>query len=131
MLLFRSGYFFLTLLLLSIEMLIALFVHDHFIRPYVGDFLVVILLYCFVRAFFNLSVITTAISALLFSYLVETLQYFKIVDKLNLQHSKLARVIIGTSFAWEDIICYTLGIFSVLWIEKLYQKKSNSRKDDH
>ena len=37
--------------LFIVETLIALFVRDAFIRPYMGDVLVVILIYCFVRIF--------------------------------------------------------------------------------
>ena len=37
--------------LFVVETLIALFVRDAFIRPYMGDVLVVILVYCFVRMF--------------------------------------------------------------------------------
>lgn len=33
------------------EVLIALYVRDRFIRPYVGDMLVVVLVYSFVRIF--------------------------------------------------------------------------------
>ena len=48
MLLFRRSYFSFFVLLFIIEVLIALFVNDRLIRPYVGDFLVVILIYCFI-----------------------------------------------------------------------------------
>ena len=39
-------YFFLAILLLMIEIVIALFVHDELIRPIGGDFLVVVFLSC-------------------------------------------------------------------------------------
>jgi hypothetical protein len=115
---FQPKYFIITLLLLSVELFIALFVHDNLIRPYIGDLLVVILIYCFIKSFFNLPTLTTAISVLLFSFLVEALQYFKIVYLLGLQNSKIARIIIGTSFAWQDIIAYIVGIIIVILVEK-------------
>lgn len=96
--------------------------HDNFIRPYVGDFLVVILIYCFLKSFLNIPVIPLALSVLLFSYCVETLQYFQLVNKLGLQHSKLARIVIGTSFEWIDIIAYTLGIAFIIFIESVWLK---------
>ncbi|HIB66328.1 MAG TPA: DUF2809 domain-containing protein, partial [Phycisphaerales bacterium] len=40
-------YLVLTLLLLAVEVYIGLYVRDSFIRPFVGDMLVVVLLYCF------------------------------------------------------------------------------------
>ena len=118
MLKFHYRYFAAAILLLVTEVVIALFVHDKFIRPHVGDFLVVILIYCFLRAFLNTSVWRTAILVLLFSYAVEMLQYFRFVEKIGLHHSKMARVIIGTSFSWIDILAYTLGIGFVIIVEK-------------
>ncbi len=119
MLTFSKKYLILTLLLFLTEVLIALFAHDKIIRPYFGDLLVVILLYCLVKSFINWSITITALSALLFSYLVETLQYFHLVHRLGLDHSKIANIVIGNYFAWADILAYTLGILIVLGIEKL------------
>jgi hypothetical protein len=116
---FRRNYFFLAILLFIIEVLIALFLHDRIVRPYVGDFLVVILLYCFVRAFFKVSVIKTAIIVLLFAYLIELLQYLNIIKELGLQNSKLANVVLGNLFEWIDVIAYTLGVITVVILEKL------------
>lgn len=117
MLRFSKIYFVLTVLLFITEVLIAIYAHDNFIRPYVGDYLVVILIYCFCMSFVSAPVWKTALAALLFSYLIETLQYFNLVDILGLQHSRIANIIIGNSFAWADIIAYTLGIFTVIAVE--------------
>jgi hypothetical protein len=120
---FRLGYFIATIALFIIEVLIALFVHDDIIRPYVGDILVVILIYCFVRAFAKVSVEVAAIATLLFAFLVEFLQYLQIVDELGLQHNKLARTVIGTSFAWEDIWMYLIGFGIVILAETVIWKR--------
>jgi len=118
MLRFQKSYFFLFLLLFITEILIALFVHDNLIRPYIGDFLVVILIYCFVKAWIDAPVRTTAIGVLLFAYTVETLQYFNLVKHLGLQHSRLANIVIGNHFEWSDMIAYTLGILLVVLLER-------------
>ena len=115
---FSPFYFIAALLLFITEVLIALFVHDQFIRPYIGDFLVVILIYCFVKSFLNTPVVPTALGVLVFAYTVELLQYFRIVEVLGLQHSRAARIIIGSSFEWQDILAYTLGILMVVLVEK-------------
>ena len=60
----------------------------------------------------------TAIGVLLFSYLMEVLQYFNLVKMLGLQNSNLARVMIGTSFEWTDLVAYTLGIGLVILLDK-------------
>lgn len=115
---FNKNYFLLFLLLLVIEILIALFVHDSFIRPYIGDVLVVILIYCFIKSFFTTPATKTAIVVLLFACIIEVLQYFNLADKLGLQHSKIARIIIGSSFDWKDIAAYITGTFLLLLIEQ-------------
>jgi hypothetical protein len=123
----RLKYGLLALLLFGIEILIALYLHDRIIRPYIGDLLVVILIYCFVKALVNTPVFATALGVLLFAYAVETLQYFHVVELLGLGHSKLARVIIGSSFEWMDMLAYTLGIGLVLSIETIWYQKEKTK----
>ncbi|MVT45013.1 DUF2809 domain-containing protein [Chitinophaga oryziterrae] len=114
---FYKNYFILAILLFITEILIALYLHDNFIRPYGGDFLVVILVYCMVKTCLNTPIIPTAIAVLLFAYVVEILQYFRIIAWLGLRHSRLACIILGTSFSWTDMLCYTLGIILVIIVE--------------
>ncbi|WP_113663090.1 ribosomal maturation YjgA family protein [Pedobacter nanyangensis] len=115
---FNSSYFVLAAIFFIIEVLIALFVHDQIIRPYIGDVLVVMLIYCFVKAFFNFPVLNTTIGVLLFAYLIETLQYFQFVKRIGMEHSRLANVVIGNYFAWEDIIAYSIGAVIILLAER-------------
>lgn len=123
MIIFNKKYFGLALLIFVVEVLIALFVRDNFVRPYLGDVLVVILIYCFVKSFFNLPVFAVALFVLIFSFTIEFLQYINIVEKLRLGQSAIARTIIGTSFAWIDILAYVVGIFIILFVEKYLLKK--------
>jgi len=116
---FHKGYFGLTAGLFLIEVLIAMYVQDDLIRPYFGDFLVVILMYCFIRTFANLDVKLTVIAVLLFSYLIEVLQYLNFVELIGMGNSEIARTVIGTSFAWMDLVAYTAGCVSILWFERM------------
>ncbi|WP_295791406.1 DUF2809 domain-containing protein [Mucilaginibacter sp.] len=81
---FNHWYFVLMLLLFAIEFIIGADFHDTIIRPYGGDFLVVILIYCFVKSFINTPVVGTALGVLLFSYMVEVSQYFHLVNLLGM-----------------------------------------------
>ena len=119
MLRFQKTYFILTIILFLIEVFIAIYINDSIIRPYVGDFLVVMLIYCFIQTFFKFPVIKLAVGVLLFAYVIEVLQYFNLVDRLGLGGSRIARIIIGSSFEWIDLVAYTLGILVVIGIEKL------------
>jgi hypothetical protein len=115
---FNKTYFGLALFLFTIEVLIALYIHDNIIRPYIGDVLVVMLLYCFIKSFFNTKVVPTALSVLIFAFGIETLQYINFIEIIGLQNNIIARNVIGTSFAWMDILCYSVGIAIVLVVEK-------------
>ena len=115
---FNNRYFIYALLLLLVEIFIAMYIRDAIVRPYFGDFLVVILLYCIVRSVLNFQTTPIALAVLLFSYLIETLQYFKIVQILGLDGYPLATTIIGTSFAWCDILAYTLGFLAIIITER-------------
>jgi Protein of unknown function (DUF2809) len=114
---FHKGYFLLAVTLFLVEVGIALFVHDNFIRPYFGDTLVVVLIYCFLKSFLKTAVIPTAIAVLLFSYAIEVLQYYDLIGFLGLENNRLAKCVLGNSFEWVDFIAYTVGIVLVIAIE--------------
>lgn len=128
MLVFNKKYFLFALILFIIEVLIAVFVRDRFIRPYFGDYLVVILLYCAVKAFIKAAPLKVAAGVLLFSYTIEVLQYFSIVDRLGLSGNVIARTVIGYGFEWWDLLAYTLGIVTVLLLEwaKIFTRERSS-----
>ncbi len=117
---FKAYYCFWSIILFLIELYIALYVDDNFVRPYLGDVLVVILIYAMVRTCFKVSIVTTALGVLIFSFCIEILQYFKIVEILGLGSSAFARTVIGTTFAWEDLVAYSVGIVILLCFEKSF-----------
>ena len=111
----RIRYIVLSVLLLVVEVLIALFVHDRFIRPYVGDVLVVILIYTFIRIWIPDSVQRLPLYVLIFAVMVEVLQYFRLVEILGLEDNAFLRILIGTSFDVKDIVCYAVGC-ALVWV---------------
>ena len=115
---FNSKYFIAFLLLFLVEAGIALFVQDQFIRPYLGDVLVVLLLYCFVRTFLKTKPIYAVAGVLAFSFLIEILQYFRLVELLGLQENRMARTVLGSSFDWRDMAAYLVGAAVILVIER-------------
>lgn len=118
MLRFNKRYFYLTLILFLIEVLIALFIKDKFIRPFVGDVLVVVLIYYFIRAFFKIKPQIVGLSVFLFACGIEVCQYFDFVDKLGLRENRVIAIALGSVFDWKDILAYGIGIMTVLWIDK-------------
>lgn len=111
------------MILLVIEVLIALYIHDVFIRPYIGDVIVVIVIYTFVRIFIPNGIRLLPLYVFLFAVIVEILQWFHIVDILGLADNRFFSTLIGGVFDVKDIICYgvgsvILGIYEYLIREK-------------
>lgn len=113
-------------LLLTVEVLIALFLHGGFIRYYMGDVIVVWVVYCFVRIFLvNANSYLTAIGVMIFAFIVEFLQYINIVDILRLGNITFFRVLIGTSFSIIDLVCYSAGTavtLTAIFLHAKYKK---------
>ena len=128
MLVFRKKYFVCALLLLIIEVFIALYMRDAFIRPYFGDFVVVIFLYCALRTFLRAPVLKIAVGVLALAYVVEFSQHYQLIYKLELEDSFMAHLILGSTFHWFDMLAYTLGIAAVVIVEQTnYLRKVESK----
>jgi Protein of unknown function (DUF2809) len=117
MLIFNKRYATYTIELFLVEVFIAVFIDDSFVRPFVGDVLVVILIYCLVRTFWKIRYNTAALSVLVFAWTIEILQYFNLVDILGLRKYKIIAIAIGSTFDWKDTIAYLLGAAIVLGLE--------------
>lgn len=126
MLKFDKKSFIIAIIIFLVEVIIALYIKDKIIRPFFGDILVVIFMYYFIKAFINIKVINIAIFTLIFSFVVEILQYFNFVEMIGLGHNKAARIIIGTSFSWIDILCYFIGFVLLFFIDKDLKKNLQS-----
>lgn len=105
----RLLYTFLFSGLLAVEVCIALFVHDAFIRPYVGDMLVTLLLCCLCRVVFPTKIRSLPLWVFLFASCVEIGQYFDLVDLLGLADNRFLSVLLGRTFSWMDLVCYAVG----------------------
>ena len=117
----RIAYGVATVGLFLVELLIALFVHDRFIRPYVGDVLVVVLLYTFVRIFLPEGIRLLPLYIFLFAAGVQVLQYFRIAEVLGLSDNRILSVVIGSVFDWKDIVCYGVGC-GILFVYELIKR---------
>ena len=115
---FNPRYFIAFLILLITEILIATFVKQPFIRYVFGDFLVVILMYCFLKSFIKAASIYIAIFVLIFAYTIEIMQKYNTLALLNLENNKLANIILGNTFEFTDLIAYTLGVITIYIIDK-------------
>lgn len=122
---FNKKYLLLTLLIFALEVCIALFFKDTLIRPFVGDVLVVILIYCFFRIFLQVSYWKLAFGVLLLACVIEILQYFDYVKLLQMENNRVISVILGRTFEWLDFAAYLTGFLLILSVEKIVQNREN------
>jgi hypothetical protein len=115
-----ARYLLAALVLFLVEVYIALYVHDAWVRPYGGDVLVVVFLYALVRGFADAPVVRAALGVLVFAFIVELLQYFHLVDRLGHGGNPLARVVLGSSVSWGGLGSNTLGASLVLLCERAH-----------
>ena len=108
-----------------IEAIIAVFIHDNFIRPYLGDVLVVVLIYCFIKTFVGNETKLLPLYIFIFAVLVELGQYFDLATLLGLSDYKIARVIIGSTFDMKDIACYLVGCVGLFLFEMIKRRAYN------
>lgn len=118
----RIKYLITFTILLCIEVLIAICVHDTFIRPYVGDLLVVVVLYCIVRVIIPDKYRLIPFWIFVFAAFIECLQYLKWVERLGIENNAFFRILMGATFDWKDIVCYGIGCILLGIYEWLIQK---------
>ncbi|BAB73521.1 DUF2809 domain-containing protein [Nostoc sp. PCC 7120 = FACHB-418] len=111
---FNRTSFTLFAILFAIVVIIALFFRDDWIRPLLGDVLIVMVIAYFVHAFIAVPLRKVAIGTLIFAYLIEFLQFLNLIDILGWRNSRLAHLTIGSTFDWRDLAAYTLGIAIIL-----------------
>lgn len=121
---FNLKYFLLTIFIFLVEVLIATVLKDNFfIRAYLGDVIVVMLLYTFVKSFVIINKTKLIIGIFAFSCLVEFAQFFHIADKLGFQPGSLMYIVVGNSFSWIDILCYAIGCL-ILYVFTKFRSKN-------
>ena len=118
----RLGYAIAFVLLLTVEILIALFVRDDFIRPYGGDILVTVLICAAVRILFPTGIRFLPLWVFLFAAGVEIGQYFDFVTLLGLGDIAFFRILLGSTFSFADLLCYAAGCVLFLLGEKLLRR---------
>lgn len=115
---FNIKYFTAFAILFTMEVLIAIFLKGGFIRHTFGDFLVVMMLYCFIKAFIAINNMKLALLVLSFAYVIEFLQLVDFLGFLNMKGNRLATLVLGNHFSTGDLIAYTLGAISSVFIDE-------------
>ena len=119
----RAIYLLIFLFLLGVEIAIATYLKTGFIRAYLGDLLVVILLYCLLMSTLKPSVKTGLILTLAIAFAIELLQLVNLTKFFPQEYKQLATLVLGSHFSWLDLLMYVLGIVVAGITELVLQKR--------
>ncbi len=124
--------FLIAIFIFVVEVLIATELKNiFFVRAYLGDVFVVMLMYYFIKAFFDFNPTKLIVGIFIFSCLIEFAQYFHFGELLGFKDTRIVMIMLGNSFSWIDILCYFAGcavifLFIILDGNKDYSSKSSS-----
>jgi len=120
----RIVYIFTSLMsFISCALIVTFFEGNLLIRGFIGDVIVIILLYAFIKSFVDVNTKKISIFLFFLSWFIEISQYFKFIEFLGLSNYKIARVVLGTTFDSKDLIAYTIGVTVIyLFDSKLITK---------
>ncbi len=120
----RLPYIVATVVLLGIEALIGAFVHDDFVRPFVGDVLVTVLL-CAMGRIVLPRWRWLPLVVMLFAAAVELSQLLELDRILGVEGTAIGTAI-GSTFDIADLICYAVGCV-IFFICELGIKRLNTK----
>ena len=113
----RKIYALLFAVLMLTEIFIAIFIKGGFVRAYLGDVFITLLICFFVQSIFKKRIRFLTVCVFAFSVVVEICQYFDLVKLLGLEDCRLVSVWFGRSFSFYDIICYAVGCLIFAFVD--------------
>ena len=123
----RLTYFSLTIITVVLGLLSR---HISCIPLFIGDILWGLMVYFIVRfLFINQSIKWVAIASLLFCYAIEFSQLYQAPWINNIRHTVIGGLVLGETFVWSDLLCYTLGIVIGILVNVLPGKHWKDRQD--
>jgi hypothetical protein len=107
-------YIILSIILFILCVLIVILFSSHqFIRGFLGDAVIVMLLYTFLKSWRDINAFWLSVWVTIFAYVIEITQYFKIIRMLGFEENFFTRIVFGSVFDPLDLLAYTIGGVSI------------------
>ena len=116
------------LILIAFTIVIGLLSRHYTSIPlFVGDILWALMVYFIMRfLFIKAEIRKTVIYSMLFCYGIEFSQLYKAPWIDNLRRTLFGRLVLGDTFLWGDLLCYTIGVSVGVWVD-LWLRQKQSR----
>src|SRR5665213_441318 len=100
--------------------------HFAIIPLFIGDILWATMVYFIARfIFITKPVKFIVIVSLLFCYAIEFSQLYKAPWIDNLRHTLFGRLVLGDTFLWTDLLCYTIGVAIGILADKIISRSNH------
>ena len=114
----RLRYLLVALAIFLIEVAIAKgFIRGPYVRGSIGDILVIMLIYAFIRGTVGLKPLVAASVAFGLGVCAELLQYFHLAERLGLEPGGVAHTVIGNTATLADLVMYAIGSLLALALD--------------
>ncbi|PJZ56958.1 DUF2809 domain-containing protein [Leptospira barantonii] len=109
-------------------LILQFFGFNRFIRGFIGDVVVVMLLYVFFKSIADFDPVKLSIFIIVFSFSVEVFQYFKMLRLFGFEETRSTKIIFGSVFDWMDLLAYLIGVFLIFYFDTLVIHKFLKKK---
>ena len=123
----RVVYLTIAIVLFLVEFWIERNFQQGFIRYYLGDYLVAILLYTLFMCICLPRYFPAAMAVLFACYVTEAFQWMDILSMLHIKKTRVTNILLGSTFSWTDILCYTMGVLTVFFVEFRLDKSDHDK----
>ncbi|HMG06981.1 MAG TPA: DUF2809 domain-containing protein [Mucilaginibacter sp.] len=103
--------------------------HFSFIPLFIGDILWALMVYfimCFL--FIRKPVKFIVIVSLAFCYAIEFSQLYKAPWINDIRHTLFGRLVLGEGFLWSDLLCYTVGVVTGVFVDRFVENLNNRKR---
>jgi hypothetical protein len=104
-------------------LIVVLFSSNSFIRGFLGDAVIVMLLFCGAKSLRDFDSLWLCVGITIFAYLIEFSQYLKIIPLLGFQENFFTRIVFGSVFDPLDLLAYTIGGIIIYFLDIFIIKK--------
>lgn len=114
----KLAYFILSAVcFISCLLIVKFFPNTQIIRGFVGDILIVLFMYFMLSVLTNIKPLRLMVFILVFAFVIEFLQAFKLIDLLKLEDNIVAQWVLGSVFDPLDFMAYAMGTFSAYFAD--------------
>ncbi len=97
--------------------IVKLFSNIPFVRGFIGDIVVISLIYFLLKGFYDFHERKLTCFILIIAFTTEFLQFLKLTTYLGLENNKVAQLVLGSVFDPYDLLAYTIGAIFTYFID--------------